>query len=107
VKEYSDLAIHLLKETGYEPLSLGEKADIVKAFGFSHRGHFYNCENGHTFVIADCGGAVMSTRCPECRAPIGGSGHQLHHSNTRAMEFEEIAHQQGSQHPHWPWGRGA
>jgi hypothetical protein len=34
VKEYSALATHLLKETGYEPLSLQEKEDIVKAFGF-------------------------------------------------------------------------
>jgi hypothetical protein len=34
VAEYSALATHLLTETGYEPLSLQEKEDIVKAFGF-------------------------------------------------------------------------
>jgi hypothetical protein len=50
---------------------------------------------------------METARCPECRAPIGGSNHQLHHSNTRAMEFEEIARQEGSQDPHWAWGRGA
>jgi hypothetical protein len=34
VKEYSKLAVHLLTESGYVPLSLQERADIVKAFGF-------------------------------------------------------------------------
>jgi len=80
VAEYNKLANHLLTESGYAPLSLQEKADIVKAFGFSHRGHFYNCENGHTFVITECGGATQEARCPECNAPIGGSGHRLHGS---------------------------
>jgi hypothetical protein len=34
VEEYNKLAEHLLTESGYAPLSLQEKADIVKAFGF-------------------------------------------------------------------------
>lgn len=34
VEEYGKLAVHLLNESGYEPLSLQERADIVKAFGF-------------------------------------------------------------------------
>jgi hypothetical protein len=34
VEEYSKLAIYLLTENGYAPLSLQEKADIVKSFGF-------------------------------------------------------------------------
>jgi hypothetical protein len=34
VEEYNKLAAHLLNERGYEPLSLQERADIVKAFGF-------------------------------------------------------------------------
>lgn len=34
VEEYYKLAEHLLVESGYAPLSLQEKADIVKAFGF-------------------------------------------------------------------------
>ena len=33
-KEYEALATHILTEKGYEPLSLKEKADIVKAFNF-------------------------------------------------------------------------
>ncbi|KAJ3004821.1 hypothetical protein NUW54_g4631 [Trametes sanguinea] len=97
----------LVKGGVYQPLSLQERADIVKAFGFSHRGHFYNCENGHTFVITECGGAMETARCPECRAPIGGSGHNLLSSNTRATEFEDLARRHGSADPHWPWARGA
>ena len=34
VEEYNKLANYLLTESGYAPLSLQEKADIVKAFGF-------------------------------------------------------------------------
>jgi hypothetical protein len=34
VEEYIKLAIHLLTENGYAPLSLQEMTDIVKAFGF-------------------------------------------------------------------------
>ncbi|KAH9848820.1 hypothetical protein C2E23DRAFT_738850 [Lenzites betulinus] len=106
-KECDTFEEFLLKDGVYQPLSLQEREDIVKAFGFSHRGHFYNCENGHTFVITECGGAMQASRCPECRAPIGGSNHTLHGSNTRATEFETIAGQTGSQAAPWPWARGA
>ncbi|KAI9451304.1 hypothetical protein BJY52DRAFT_119999 [Lactarius psammicola] len=101
VKEYNALATHLSTERGYEPLSLKEKEDIVKSFGFAHSGHFYNCQNGHTFVIDRCGGAMQTAHCPECRAPIGGSSHRLHDSNTRAQEFVDIARQQGAQDSPW------
>ncbi|KAH9038181.1 hypothetical protein EDB85DRAFT_526111 [Lactarius pseudohatsudake] len=90
VKEYDALATYIHTERGYEPLTLKEKADIVKSFGFSPQGHFYNCVNGHTFVIGNCGLAAQAAHCPECRAPIGGTNYQLHQSNTRAMEFEAI-----------------
>ncbi|KAL4242825.1 hypothetical protein ABKN59_011535 [Abortiporus biennis] len=91
----------------YQPLSLQEREDIVKAFDFSHRGHFYNCRNGHTFVITECGGAMEASRCPECNEPIGGGNHNLDASNTRATEFEEIAGRHGAQPGHWAWAQGA
>ncbi|KAF8263570.1 hypothetical protein EI94DRAFT_1772886 [Lactarius quietus] len=92
LEEYNALATHLqVAEGGYELMSLKEKRDIIKALGLSPSGHYNNCENGHTFVIGECGGAMQEARCPECNAPIGGSHHRLHQSNTRAMEFEEIA----------------
>ena len=70
---YMDLQEQVTKaEVFYQSISLQEKQDIVKAFGFGmewsqlhhlsspltklcagHAGHFYNCENGHTFVITE------------------------------------------------------
>lgn len=107
LQECKQLEEYLLVDSPYQLLSLQEKEDIVRAFNFSHRGHFYNCENGHTFVITECGGATQSARCPECNAPIGGSDHQLQASNTRATGFETIAGQQGALPGAWGWTRDA
>mmetsp|Transcript_39334 Transcript_39334/g.60125 ORF Transcript_39334/g.60125 Transcript_39334/m.60125 type:complete len:111 (-) Transcript_39334:142-474(-) len=57
-------------------LSKKEKADIVKAMGVS-RGHWYECPNGHPYVIGDCGGAMERSTCPTCGASIGGAQHSL------------------------------
>ncbi|KAI0375984.1 hypothetical protein BV20DRAFT_31266 [Pilatotrama ljubarskyi] len=105
-KECDALEQFVLNGGFYQPLSLQEREDIVKAFGFSHRGHFYNCENGHTFVITECGGAMEASRCPECNAPIGGSSHRLLSSNSRATEFEAIARRNGSLDSPWRWAHG-
>jgi len=50
---------------------------------------------------------MQVARCPECNAEIGGMGHRLNSSNTRAMDFEEIAREGGGLDPHWDWGQGA
>ncbi len=42
-----------------------------------------------------CGGAMMTAKCPECDEPIGGGSHTLLASNTRNTEFEEILRQRG------------
>jgi hypothetical protein len=42
--------------------------------------------------------------CPECRAPIGGSRHTLIGSNTRAVEFEQLARGGGATAN--PWAPG-
>ncbi|KAK1220258.1 hypothetical protein PQX77_016994 [Marasmius sp. AFHP31] len=107
LREAEELGTHIARDTVYQPVSLQEKEDIVKAFGFTHRGHFYNCPNGHTFVITECGGAMQASYCPECGAAIGGSNHSLDSSNTRAREFEEISGRQGAQAGHWAWARDA
>ncbi|KAK0451375.1 uncharacterized protein EV420DRAFT_714274 [Desarmillaria tabescens] len=106
-KEYGKLEDHIMNDAVYQPMSLQEKRDIVKALGFSHRGHFYNCINGHTFVITECGGAMQASQCPECRAPIGGGNHILDSSNTRAREYEDISRQQGGEASPWTWAAGA
>lgn len=45
-----------------------------------------------------CGQAMQTSECPECGAVVGGSGHRLLASNTRDMELENIASQQGAAH---------
>jgi hypothetical protein len=64
VEEYSKLAVHLLTQSGYVPVSLQERADIVKAFGFckSLFDGIHRCNNrlpfqhtGDTSTIAKMG----------------------------------------------------
>ncbi|KAG7441498.1 uncharacterized protein BT62DRAFT_908111 [Guyanagaster necrorhizus] len=105
--EYRKLEDHIMNDAVYQPMSLQEKQDIVQALGFSHRGHFYNCINGHTFVITECGGAMEASQCPECRAPIGGRNHRLNSSNTRAREYEDISRQRGGKESPWAWAADA
>ncbi|KAF8639511.1 hypothetical protein AX17_001416 [Amanita inopinata Kibby_2008] len=103
-EEWEKLENSLRRDTFYEPLSLDEKMAVVTALAFSHTGHFYNCPNGHTFVITECGGAMESSRCPECGETIGGNNHMLHGSNSRATEYEDLSRHAGSQRSPWRWG---
>ncbi|KAF5314903.1 hypothetical protein D9619_007516 [Psilocybe cf. subviscida] len=88
IDEMQELENYVRKGGAYEPLSASEITDIVKAFNFSTTGHFYNCPNGHPFVITECGGAMQISTCPECGVEIGGGSHRLLDSNTTAPEFE-------------------
>jgi len=90
-EEWRALERSIRMDTFYEPVSLEEMTSIVKGLNFSHAGHFYKCPKGHTFVIADCGGASVTSRCPECGETIGGTSHRLLPSNSRAIELEQIA----------------
>ncbi|KAF9780977.1 hypothetical protein BJ322DRAFT_1011491 [Thelephora terrestris] len=90
---YKDLQKQVIgARVSYQFASLQEKQDIVKTFVFGHAGHFDNCENGHTFIITECDGATQAPRCPECRAPVGGSSDlRLSASDTRTAELELFA----------------
>ncbi|KAH0839427.1 hypothetical protein J3R83DRAFT_202 [Lanmaoa asiatica] len=105
VGEWASIERSIRMNTFYQPVSLEERIAIVKALNFSHAGHYYNCPNGHMFVITECGGASQVAKCPECDAVIGGSGHHLDASNTRNVEFEELARQAGAGENPWarPW----
>lgn len=63
--------------------------------GYTGQGHFYKCQNGHPYVIGDCGGATQAASCPECGARIGGTGHQLTSGNTPDQELNSLAGQVG------------
>jgi len=104
---WSDAIRKLNGGTFFQPISIEEKRQIQQAFGFTHRGHWYTCPNGHIFVIGECGGAMELSRCNECGAQIGGNSHRLLGTNTRATEFEEIARDQGVAQSPWDWARDA
>lgn len=71
-----------------------EKEMIIKAID-SKPGSWYKCPNGHFYSIGECGGAMETSNCPECKAPIGGRHHQLLSDNAHAGEFD------GSRHAAW------
>lgn len=71
-----------------------ERKMIVSAFKMPP-GHWHKCPNGHVYLIADCGGAMISRRCPDCDATIGGANHRLASGNQVATEMD------GAQHPAW------
>ena len=60
---------------------------IIKAMGLS-KGHWYECPNGHVYAIGECGGATEESKCPECHARIGGTGHVLIDTNRVATGFD-------------------
>uniref|UniRef100_A0AC35FDZ6 RZ-type domain-containing protein n=1 Tax=Panagrolaimus sp. PS1159 TaxID=55785 RepID=A0AC35FDZ6_9BILA len=61
-----------------------ERIEIVKALG-SHVTRWYKCPNGHIYGIGNCGGAVVTSQCPECKATIGGELHRLRNDNQDAQ----------------------
>lgn len=63
-----------------------ERREIVGALHLSP-GHWFKCQNGHPYIITECGGAMQISKCNECGAPIGGTNHQLlYGSHAREMD---------------------
>lgn len=73
------------------PLTLDERKMIIKAIG-AKPGSWYKCPNGHYYQIGECGGAMQTSKCPECGSMIGGRSHQLLSSNRHAGEFDQSGH---------------
>jgi hypothetical protein len=51
-------------------ISDAERREIIGALGMQ-QGHWYKCPNGHIYVITECGGAMVESKCNECGAAIG------------------------------------
>ncbi|KAF8730672.1 P-loop containing nucleoside triphosphate hydrolase protein, partial [Rhizoctonia solani] len=99
--------------TWYQEVTNAERSAIMRAMmqgaghdRLWHTGHFYQCPNGHPYVIGECGGAMQVSTCPECGAAIGGSHHQSLAGNTHANEFVNLARQGGVEDAGWEWGPG-
>ena len=46
------------------------------------------CPNGHPYCNGECGGAMQTSKCPECGHVIGGQSHQLASGNVHAPEMD-------------------
>lgn len=78
--------------TFYQPVSDDEQRMVVAALDVgtgvgSFGGHWYQCRNGHPYAIGECGGAMETSRCPECGEEVGGRDHHLSSSNDVARDF--------------------
>ncbi|KAK7499274.1 hypothetical protein BaRGS_00009534 [Batillaria attramentaria] len=76
----------LVPESGLG-ISDKERVMILKAMQLN-TGHWYKCPKGHVYAIGDCGGANQGSRCPECKAAIGGVNYRLAEGNTLASEMD-------------------
>ncbi|KAF8210466.1 P-loop containing nucleoside triphosphate hydrolase protein [Mycena galopus ATCC 62051] len=105
LEEWANLEQSVGRDTFYEPVSLDEQMAVVRALNFSHTGHFYQCPQGHVYVITECGGAMQRSNCPECGAAIGGTAHALDAANRPAVEFENMVREAGADRSPWPWAQ--
>uniref|UniRef100_UPI00358FF488 NFX1-type zinc finger-containing protein 1 isoform X1 n=1 Tax=Myxine glutinosa TaxID=7769 RepID=UPI00358FF488 len=71
-----------------------ERLEILQAMHMG-KGHWFKCPNGHIYAIGDCGGAMQTSTCPDCKARIGGESHLLDSENTLAPEMD------GARFPAW------
>ncbi len=65
--------------------------------GFTNQGYWYECDNGHPYIITECGGATQASMCPECGAPIGGTQHRLQAGNRESAALRALAAQVAGQ----------
>ncbi|KAL3693259.1 hypothetical protein R1sor_006910 [Riccia sorocarpa] len=73
------------------------KAEVIKIVNIEvgEQGHWYQCPNGHYYTIGECGGAMQESKCPDCKATVGGASHRL----TAGNRHSNI---DGSSRPAWP-----
>ena len=49
--------------------------------------HWFVCSNGHPYVIGECGGAMETSKCPDCNEQVGGGSHHLVNTSRPAFEL--------------------
>ncbi|XP_059152113.1 NFX1-type zinc finger-containing protein 1-like [Physella acuta] len=65
-----------------------QRMEIIRAVNVS-RGAWYTCPNGHIYAIGECGQAMEESKCPDCKAVIGGANHRLRQDNTWTGEMDD------------------
>ncbi|GKT21792.1 DNA2/NAM7-like helicase like protein [Aduncisulcus paluster] len=82
------------------PLSKEEKELIDKGMkeqqhSYSLEGHWFKHKCGLLYYIGDCGGATVTSKCPECGGVLGGSNHRVTDESTFDTSID------GAKHPSW------
>ncbi|RUS21170.1 hypothetical protein BC937DRAFT_93413 [Endogone sp. FLAS-F59071] len=97
--------IKIQQEENRQRLTEQEKSQVISAMneetkhGVAYNivgGRWFVCPNNHPYYIGECGGATEVSKCPHCKASIGGSNHRVIESNRFYGEFD------GSIKPAWP-----
>eukprot|EP00796_Vickermania_ingenoplastis_P008275 gene8275-5794_t len=52
-------------------------------------GSWFQCPNGHLYLIADCGGAMERGKCPDCGEVVGGEDHAVQHPNGPSPNYND------------------
>jgi hypothetical protein len=61
--------------------------DLVKATEDDYK--FWQCPNGHYYIIGDCAKPKFMGKCHSCNADIGGTGYTASAGNTMASGFTQ------------------
>jgi len=67
-----------------------ERKEVIAAMASelgARAGKWFQCPNGHPYAIGECGGATEISKCPDCGARVGGTGHKLLEDNRPNLEI--------------------
>jgi hypothetical protein len=84
IHRVEELKKHILRIKEQRSIQRREIMEIVNAREGTSAGHWFMCPNGHFYVIGECGGAMQTSICPDCREKVGGSSHTLLNTNRPA-----------------------
>lgn len=62
------------KSTPFPPITSDALHYVLDALekAYISTDHWYRCDNGHPFTVAEAGKVTVKSRCPQCGATIGG-----------------------------------
>ncbi|KAI9221484.1 hypothetical protein BC828DRAFT_356939 [Blastocladiella britannica] len=89
-QKYFQEALDAIKN-GATPAQIEFSRTVLALKDLAIEGHWYTCPNGHYYVVGDCGGTVMESRCADCGASVGGTQHRLREDNDRAHGLLDTA----------------
>lgn len=70
----------------WDVLTESERLTIIRALraDIGPHGTWFQCRNGHSYTVGECGAAMQVSRCPECDEHVGGADHFLVEGNEKS-----------------------